>query len=97
MIPEGIIVNWQARRHRLDPVAKVREFDRKYLPPTEEQKPSPETQEENKLRTIRMKMTEEQVLEEGVGDQQEDSTMIYLDPATGAKRKTRAINPVYKQ
>lgn len=50
LVPEGITVNWQSRRYRLDSVEKAKDFDRKYFPSTEEQEVLPEIQEEKRER-----------------------------------------------
>lgn len=81
LVPEGIMVNWWS----------IREFDRKYFSTTEE------ALSLSKGRAEREKTGASNEQQDEPNTEMDQQEMMDLDIALGAKRKTRAVNPTYKQ
>lgn len=97
LIPEGMIINWQGRKTRVDTVEKAEDFVKKFFTTEESQNTKWGTQEETRRKDRRKETEEEQELDDQ--DQEipkQDEDYGTMDIAMGAKRKTRAPNPTYK-
>lgn len=84
-------MNWQGERHRLDTLQKAEDFDKYFM--TEDL--TLDQEDENKQKTQRTPRTEEQLSGEQELDYQEETENTNQDIILGAKRKTRATNPIY--
>lgn len=60
LIPEGVNVNWQGKRYRLDSVEKAEEFDRKHFSLTEDLITLQEARDRKQGKAKKTTMTKEQ-------------------------------------
>ena len=94
LVPEGILVNWNSRRHRLDSIQKAREFLERHITFFEEEAQGQDINEGESRKKREKTPEEESELSEE--ESQKKDTEQDLNKTQREKRNARAIKPKYK-